>query len=126
MTEFDPRYFVKFHFSCRQIEQYLKNALRDLDIAGENRRSEVKFNYSYAAFIKGGIVILAKVGKVKVRSIPGHHLKIIEKMGEILKDDSIESIGNTMRTKRNEDFYSGGIFVSEKESIDFYEFVKEI
>lgn len=36
-----------------------------------------------------------------MRSIPGHHAKILEKMSEILKDTDISKIGHAMRTTRN-------------------------
>lgn len=126
MIKFETAYFSKFNFTEEQINQFLNNALKDLEIAKENRRPEVKFSYSYSAFIKGGIALLAKVGKVKIRSIPGHHMKIIEKMKEILKDETVEIIGNAMRSKRNEDFYGGGILISEKESMDYNLFVEKV
>ena len=126
MIKFETAYFNKFNFTEEQINQFLNNALKDLEIAKENNRPEVKFSYSYSAFIKGGIALLAKVGKVKIRSIPGHHVKIIEKMKEILKDETVEIIGNAMRSKRNEDFYGGGVLISEKESIDYNLFVEKV
>jgi len=126
MITFETVYFSKFNFTEEQINQFLNNALKDLEIAKENCRPEVKFSYSYSAFIKGGIALLAKVGKVKIRSIPGHHMKIIEKMKEILKDETVEIIGNAMRSKRNEDFYGGGVLISEKESTDYNLFVEKV
>lgn len=126
MIKFETAYFTKYNFSKEQIDKYFRNALKDLEIAEENNRPEVKFSYSYSAFIKGGITLLAKAGNVKVRSIPGHHVKIIEKMSRILNNDLIENIGNAMRSKRNEDFYGGGVLVSEKEGIDYYRFVENI
>ena len=126
MTKFESKYFIRWNFTEEQIILFYNNALRDLQIATENKRPEVKFTYSYNALIKGGIALVAKIGKVKIRSIPGHHVKIIEKMSEILKDNSINELGNAMRMKRNEDFYAGGIFISEKESEDYHVFVKEI
>ena len=77
MIKFETAYFSKFNFTEEQIAQFLNNALKDLEIAKENIRPEVKFSYSYSAFIKGGIALLAKVWRVKIRSIPGHHVKII-------------------------------------------------
>jgi hypothetical protein len=111
MIKFETAYFNKFDFTEEQVARFLNNALKDLEIAKENSRPEVKFSYSYSAFIKGGMALLAKVGKVKIRSIPGHHVKIIEKMKEILKDETVEIIGNAMRSKRNEDFYGGGVLI---------------
>jgi hypothetical protein len=126
MIKFETAYFSKFNFTEEQVNQFLNNALKDLEIAKENSRPEVKFSYSYSAFIKGGIALLAKVGKVKIRGIPGHHVKIIEKMKEILKDETVEIIGNAMRSKRNEDFYGGGVLISEKESMDYNLFVEKV
>jgi len=126
MIKFETAYFSKFNFSEEQIAQYFNNALKDLDIAKENSRPEVKFNYSYSAFVKGGIALLARAGKVKIRSTPGHHIKIIEKMSQVLEDEMIEIIGNAMRSKRNEDFYGGGVLISEKESADYYLFVEKV
>ena len=102
---FERKYFLKFNFSPIQIDRYLNNALKDLGIAKENKRPEVKFTYSYSALIKSGIALLAKIAKVKIRSISGHHIKIIEKMSEVLNDKSIQNIGNAMRMKRNIDLY---------------------
>lgn len=126
MIKFDTRYFVKFDFRDAGAELILKNAIKDLKIAKEYGRPEVRFNYSYSALIKAGMALLAKVGSVKVKSIPGHHIKIIEKTAEILKDKSVETVGNAMRSKRNEDFYGTGIFISEKESADYYNFTKNV
>lgn len=80
----------------------------------------------YNALIKAGIALIAAKGGVKVRSVTGHHIKIIEKMAEILKDETVLAVGNAMRTKRNEDFYGGGIFISEKESTEYLEYVKSV
>ena len=57
--------------------------------------------------------------------MPGHHTKIIEKLAQILKNNDIENIGNIMRSKRNLDFYGGGIEVTEKECREYINFVKE-
>ena len=80
--QFDQEYFRKFDFKADEIQRYLSSALRDLEIAGAVQFPEVKFTYSYQALIKAGIATLAKVGKVKVRSVPGHHVKILEKMSD--------------------------------------------
>ncbi len=121
---FDKKYFQEFDFSKEDIKQYFENAIRDLDIAQKDNIPEVKFTYSYQALIKAGITLIAKVGSVKVRSAPGHHIKILEKTSEILKDEDILAIGNAMRTKRNLDFYSGGEIISEKEATEYLEFVQ--
>jgi len=126
MTVFEPKHFTKFKFTQEQIRRYFSNALRDFKIASEDKHLEVKFNYCYNALIKTGITLLAAKGGVKVRSALGHHVKIIEKMADVLNDEMVLTIGNAMRTKRNEDFYGGGIFISEKEAVEYLEYVKGI
>ncbi len=126
MNEINEKYFRKSKFTAAQIKTYLSNAYKDLEIARESNRAEVKFNYSYTALIKAGIAVIAGVRNAKVRSISGHHVKIIEVLSKILNDDSISAIGNAMRSKRNLDLYGGGIIISKKESEDYYEFVKKV
>ena len=126
MTRFESKYFRKFIFTKEQIRQHLENSLKDLKIAKEDSHAEVRFTYSYTALIKAGIALIAACGNVKVRSMAGHHIKIIEKTAEILEDDSVVTIGNAMRMKRNEDFYGGGVFVSEKESREYLKYVEGI
>lgn len=126
MTQFDTKYFQKLKFTPRQVERYLQSALHDLEIAKKDPFPEVRFTYSYRALIKAGIALIAGIGQVKVRSVPGHHIKILEKMNEILKNNDIWTIGNAMRTKRNDDFYGGGEFIGEKEAEDYTKFVEGV
>jgi len=126
MINFETKFFQKQDFTKEDIMQLWDNAKRDLIIAKKDSLPEVKFTYSYNALIKSGIALIAKTGKVKVRSVQGHHIKILEKMSKILKDEEIRVIGNAMRTKRNLDFYGGGVEVSEKEGHDYYVFVERI
>jgi len=123
---FDKSQFQPFKFSESEIKQYYQNALKDLKIAKEDDFPEVRFTYSYQALIKIGITLIAKVGQVKVRSIPGHHRIILEKLSEILKDKEILDVGNAIRSKRNTDFYGGGEIITEKEAREYLEFVENV
>jgi len=123
--KFEDKYFTKFTFTQDQIRKNLKNAQKDLNIAIKVNIFEVKFNYAYTALIKAGITLLSHY-QVKIKSVPGHHVKIIEKLAQILKDDDIENTGNNMRSKRNLDFYAGGIEVTEKECREYISFVEEV
>lgn len=123
---FDREFFKKFDFGQDEVKRYLNSTLHDLKIAEKDNFPEVKFTYSYQALIKTGITLLAKVGKVKVRSKPGHHVKILEKISEILGDEDVASIGNAMRMKRNTDLYGGGELVGEKEAQDYLKFVQKV
>jgi hypothetical protein len=126
MTKFSKDHFKKIEFNKEQIKQYLESSLRDLKIAKEDTFPEVRFLFSYQALIKAGITLLAHKGHVKVRSIPGHHVNILNKMSEILRYPDVLTIGNAMRMKRNTDLYGGGETVSDKEAADYHEFVSSI
>lgn len=123
--KFEDRYFRKFEFTKEQIKKNLNNAIKDLTIAKKVKILEVKFNYAYTSLIKAGLTLLSYY-QMKVKSMPGHHIKIIEKLAQILKDNDIEDIGNIMRSKRNLDFYAGGIEVTEKECREYINFVEEV
>ncbi len=125
MIKFDEQYFSKFTFSIQQTKKNFDNALKDLRIAKEDKILDVKFNYTYTALIKGAIALVSFYN-VKVRSVPGHHIKIIEKLAEILDDNLVSDMGNVMRSKRNTDFYSGGIEVTEKECREYIEFTDKV
>jgi hypothetical protein len=125
MTYFETKYFQKFSFTKQQINRFFESALRDLKIARQDKFAEVRFTYGYQALVKAGIALIAKVGGVKVRSVPGHHVKILEKMSEILKNPDVLTLGDAMRTKRNSDFYGGGESITEKEAEDYLKFVEK-
>lgn len=125
MTYFETKYFQKFSFTKQQIDRFFESALRDLKIARQDKFAEVRFTYSYQALVKAGIAVIAKVGGVKVRSVPGHHIKILEKMSEILKNPDVLTLGDAMRIKRNPDFYGGGESITEKEAEDYLKFVEK-
>lgn len=126
MTEFEREFFKKQKFDEEEITRFLESAHHDLEIAQKDPFPEVRFTYSFQALIKAGIALIAKVGEVKIRSMPGHHAKILEKMSEILRDADISMIGNAMRTKRNTDFYGGGTPIGENEAKDYLKFTEDV
>jgi len=125
MIKFEDKYFAEFDFTKEQIRKNFENAQKDLGIAKKDQIPEVKFSYAYQAFIKAGIALLSFY-KVKIKSVPGHHAKIIEKVAHILQDNSVDTIGNVMRSKRNFDIYSGGIETTEKECREYIEFAQNV
>lgn len=125
MTRFETKYFQKFSFTKEQIDRFFESALRDLKIARQDKFPEVRFTYGYQALVKAGIALIAKVGGVKVRSVPRHHVKILEKMSEILENPDVLTLGDAMRTKRHSDFYGGGESITEKEAEDYLKFVEQ-
>jgi len=123
MTNFETQHFQKLTFKEEQIGQFLVSAKHDLKIAEESGIPDVVFKFSYDALIKLGIMLIAKKG-YKVRSTAGHHIKILEKLSQLLKDEDIVVLGNKMRQERNVNLYDGGVFVGDKDSIEYLEFVK--
>lgn len=125
MSPADKEFFQKFEFSGEEIRARFENARRDLAIAEKDAFEEVRFSYAFQALIKIGIALLAAEG-LKVRSIPGHHVKILERMSDLLKDPDILTIGNAMRMKRNQDLYGAGTLISDKESREYLSFVQKV
>ncbi|MEK6529004.1 MAG: hypothetical protein AAB089_04225 [Nitrospirota bacterium] len=125
MINFERQYFQKLAFKEEQISQFIKSALHDLKIARGADIPDVVFKFSYDALIKLGIALIAKKG-YKVRSATGHHVKILEKLNQILKEEDILVLGNKMRRERNVNLYDGGFFVGEKDSREYLDFVKNV
>lgn len=123
MISFEDEYFQKFKFTHLQISRYVESAVRDLEIAHKDQFTEVKFTYCYQAFIKIGMAVLAKKGGVRVRSVTGHHIKILNKLSEIVGNPDIFTIGNAMRMKRNKDLYDATATMTKKEVEDYIIFV---
>ena len=123
MINFESQHFQKLAFKEEQIDQFLMSARHDLKIAEESNIPDVVFKFSYDALIKLGIALIAKKG-YKVRSKAGYHIKILEKLSQLLKDEDIVVLGNKMRQERNVNLYDGGFFVGEKDSLEYLEFVK--
>lgn len=117
--------FESFKFTAEQTAGYFRNALKDLKIAEGAEIAEVRFTYSYNALLKAGIALIAGLKGLKVRSAPGHHVKTLEMTGELLKDEDIFAVANSMRMKRNTDLYAGGIIITDKESRDYLGFVQK-
>jgi len=124
-NNFDTKFFQKKKFEDKTISKYFRNAAKDLGIAIRSKEPEVIFNFSYSALVKIGIVLIAACG-YRVRSRVGHHIKILEKLTQILQDKNIEIIGDRMRKKRNLDLYEGGIIISQKEVKDYLGFIKQV
>jgi hypothetical protein len=119
------KYFTEFAFTPEQVQKNLQNSLRDLGIARQDSILDVKFTYAYSALIKAGIALLSHY-KLKLRSVPGHHIKLLEKLAEILGDQAIDDFGNVMRSKRNVDLYAGGTDISAKDCGEYLAFVESV
>lgn len=124
MIIFDEKYFKKMNFTPNQVNKYMESALNDLMIAEKADFPEVKFQFSYNCLVKLGIAISAVSG-YKVSSRAGHHIKILEKMSEVLGDEEISVYGDKMRKIRNRDLYDGGMIITKKQAGEYFDFVKK-
>ncbi len=125
MIDFPSEYFQKFNFSPRQLNAYADSSRHQLKIAEDSQVPEVMFEFAYNALIKFGIYLIAEEG-YKTRSVIGHHIRILEKMSEILGDEDVLIFGNRMRQERNFNLYDEGRPISHKEAKEFLEFVVDL
>ena len=117
--------FEKFIFSKNQVEKYYSSALRDLKIARKADDTEVAFRFCYDALLKLAISVCAK-NNLRVKARQGHHIKLIDKLAEILGNKDVKVIGQEMRSKRNWDLYGGGVLISKKEIKEYLKWTDEI
>ncbi|MCX5657790.1 MAG: hypothetical protein NTZ48_06160 [Candidatus Omnitrophica bacterium] len=117
--------FEKFNFSPKQVNKYFKVAVRNYKIASVSVIPEVIFMFSYQALIKLAITVCAK-NNLRVKARAGHHIELLNKLAQFINDKSVDSIGNKMRRKRNLDLYGDGIIMSEREAIEYRDWLKNI
>lgn len=122
---FETKYFQRKVFSEKAVLRYFNSALKDIKIACSSNYPEVMFKFSYDALIKTGITVIAFYG-YKVKSRQGHHIMILEKFSQILREKEIGITGDRMRKKRNLDLYEGGTLISKKEAKNYLIFTKKI
>lgn len=87
--------------------------------------SNLIFRLAYDAMLKFAIYLCTKNG-LRVKARQGHHVALIHKLSEYLKNEDVEIIGNSMRLKRNWDLYDGGAVITEKEADEYRKFANSI
>ena len=117
--------FEKFHFTQNQIERHYRSALKDLSIASKSDIPEVSFRFCYDAIIKLAITICAH-NDLRVKARTGHHIGLIQKLADCLKEKEVILIANDMRTKRNRDLYGDGFLIGEREIKDYVKWTRKI
>jgi len=124
-SDFPTKFFQKQKVSERTVFKYFRNAVKDFQIASKNEEPEVIFKFSYDGLIKIGIALISADG-YRIRSRVGHHIKILEKLSQILNNEDIAIIGNKMRKKRNLDLYDGGIIIGLREAKQYLDFIEKV
>lgn len=117
--------FEKQKFSDQQIKKYFNSALKDFNIANGSEIPEIIFKFCYDSLLKVAITISAK-NNFRVKSRTGHHIELLKKLAEYLDNEDILIVSNEMRKKRNFELYDGGILISEKEALNYREWLKKI
>ncbi len=116
--------FKKHPYDPGQVKRYFEGALRKLrtaeKIAYDDR--EAAYQLAYEAMLKGSIGLIMRHG-MRVRSIPGHHLAIIEMSQKIIgeKISPIMDLFEYMRRNRHSFLYDDISDISEpelKEALD--------
>jgi len=126
-VKLDQRLFQKKDFTKNDLDKLLANSSRDLHIAKKSRIPEVIFKFSYDAFLKACITIIAFQG-YRAMSKRGHHKAIISATKKILGKQFRDMVDycDTMRRRRNIDLYGGGVLVSLSESKQFLRVVSRV
>ncbi|MBU4204559.1 hypothetical protein KKE19_04040 [Patescibacteria group bacterium] len=122
---FESNFFEKRKIDKKAIDKYFNGAIRDFKIAADNHHPEVIFKFSYDSLIKTGLALVSSYG-YRTKSRQGHHIKILEKLSQILDNKSIKIMGEAMRKKRNLDLYDGGTIISNKEAEEYLDFIRDV
>jgi len=117
--------FENFSYSPEQIKKYHQAAVKDLRLITREKAPEMVFYVSYNVLIKAAMAVTAK-NNLRVKSRVGHHIELIHKLAEILRNPEIEDAANRMRSKRNHDLYGGGVAISQKEAHFYLSFCKNL
>ena len=86
MTDSNRQFFQKFIFSKEQVRKYLQAAEKDWKIARSSDVADVVFKFSYDAILKLAVYVTA-CSSLRVRSVAGHHIKLLEKLSEVIQDE---------------------------------------
>jgi uncharacterized protein (UPF0332 family) len=103
----------------QQISRFLSGAEKKLASAKKilSLDEEAAYQLAYEAMLKGSLGFMLSFG-VRPRTLPGHHVTIIEFAEEHLGKEfkTIVSMFNRMRRKRHESIYEVSGFISKQDA----------
>lgn len=104
-----------------QIQRFFKSAEKKLKDAHRVAAisQEAAFQMAYDSMLRAALGLMLKHGK-RPRSLPGHHIAIIEFAGGVLGEEFRGMIRHfdQMRRKRNDLLYEADDFISETEVVE--------
>ncbi len=107
------------HIDFEQIGRFLASAAKKLTAARKTLSidEETAYQLAYESMLKGSLGFMLSLG-FRPRSLPGHHVTIIEFAKEHLGEEFETIIGmfDRMRRKRHQAIYDVGGFVSTGEA----------
>ena len=118
-------YFKPLKFTKDQLENYRLSLLQDYRIAKDNNTPQIVLRFSYDCMIKLAISELARQG-YKVRSIPGHHIALLDELAEIVGEADLAIVFNEYRQKRNRELYDGYCYATETEAHALFSLLESI
>ncbi|MBU0506007.1 MAG: hypothetical protein ABII18_04065 [bacterium] len=111
--------FKDYQSTPDQIKAHYQGACRKLKSAYTvmDDDSETAYQLAYEAMLKASLALIFK-HNLRVRSIPGHHIAIIEKSSEILGEsfEAHMAVFDDMRRNRNICLYDADGFLSGHET----------
>ena len=123
MTKLKPQ---KIDFA--QIGQYLAGAEKKLAAAEKLLAidEEAAYQVAYEAMLKASLGFMLSFG-VRPRSQPGHHIVVIEFVGQKLgpAHKGLADLFDRMRRKRNQSLYDAAAIISEQEATQALAAAKE-
>jgi len=112
------RRFKKQDYNPQQVKGHLEGATKKLKTAVtiSDDDEESSYQLAYEAMLKASLALILK-HELRPRSIPGHHIAIIEMAGNLLGDQLTDmlKVFDEMRRNRNNFLYESRSFVSTQE-----------
>ncbi|MBX7149245.1 hypothetical protein K1X76_09160 [bacterium] len=119
MTSSAPQNFKPVNIDKKQIALFYKLALEKLGVAQDlaSKNPDIAYEILYESALQACLALLHAHG-LRPRAQPGHHIAIIEKSKELLKqevDDDFFEVMQLMRKTRNTMLYDAVLPVSHDE-----------
>jgi len=111
--------YKQLTISFENINKFYASAVKKFKRAGKamSLDEETAYQMFYESMLKASLALMLSYG-VRPRSLPGHHVAIIEFTAKKLGSSyaGIMATFNTMRRKRNQSIYEATVVITEREA----------